>query len=253
MLSPLRQGETLLGRANSCGIIIPSEKASRRHAKITVDGSKVYIEDLGSTNGVFVNEEQIASRTLLDLRDTVRIGDVTIRLVHLDEMKRTRRGDHPAPGALQHPRSSAAVATKQAHAFDVVGPLIEKMLTLGRRDEAERLLRTPLQRILAQVEEGGSIEESITSAAANYAVRVGEATGSPQWIDAVVRIHMLLARTLPIAVVDDLYRVLRNVKGIDCAALRQYVQRLESSSAVTAPTERFAIKRIHGLVRIASG
>ncbi len=255
MLAPLRRGETLLGRANDCGIVVPSEKASRKHAKITVEDSGVYVEDLRSTNGVFVNDEQITSRIKLRLRDTIRIGDVSMRLVCLDDMKRTRRGD-PLPSGIPHEDTRPGVPgsgglTKQASAFDVVGPLVEKMLTLGRTDEAERLLRPPLQRILAGVEEGGGAEEGVTSAAATYAVQLAEATGDAKWIDRAIRIHWLLGRTLPIAVVDDLYRVLRSVRGIDQPALREYIEQLESRAEEMAPTERFALKRISGLAQIA--
>ena len=256
MLVPLRRGETLLGRASDCGIVVPSEKASRKHAKLVVDESGVYVEDLKSTNGVFVNDEQVTKQLKLRLRDTIRIGDVTMRLVHLDDMKRTRRGD-PLPAGIPDEAGhagnrGAGGMTKQASAFDVVGPLVDKMLTLGRTDEAERLLRPPMQRILEGVQSGGGAAEGVTSAAASYAVRLAEASGDAEWIDWAVKIHSLLARTLPIAVVDDLYRVLRSVRDIDRPALREYVERLEARAGEMGPTERFALKRISGLVRIAS-
>jgi len=258
MLAPLRRGDTLLGRGNNCDIVVPSEKASRAHAKITVGRSGVHIEDLNSTNGVFVNDTPIESRTRLNVRDTIRIGDSTMRLVHFDDAKRTRRGD-PIPGHVFETADRSTLrrdvdrATKQAHSLDVVGPLVEKMLTLGRTDEAERLLRSTVQRLLAVAEQGGQIEEEVTSSAAVYAVRLAEATKTAHWIDQVIRLHAALGRTLPLSVVDDLYRILRVVRGIDYPMLRHYIERLESGADAMAPTERFALKRIAGLCRIAEG
>ena len=137
--------------------------------------------------------------------------------------------------------------TQQGHAFDVVGPLIDKMLTMGRVDEAERLLRSPIQRVLSHAEQGLPVDEAVTSAAATFAVRIAEASGTAHWIDLTFRVHSALGRTLPLPVVDELYRVLRGVRGIDRATLRNYIEQLESRARTMAPTERFALKRIVGL------
>lgn len=63
----------LIGRSEECDILIAEKKVSRKHAKLTINDDGVSIEDLGSTNGTFVDAKKI---TNVDLKDgaTVRIG-----------------------------------------------------------------------------------------------------------------------------------------------------------------------------------
>ncbi len=71
--------ELILGRAPDCQIVIPSAAVSRRHARLRrLDGNLV-IEDLGSSNGTFVNGEKIS--TPKSLKDGDRISFGTVELV----------------------------------------------------------------------------------------------------------------------------------------------------------------------------
>ncbi len=76
----LSQGELILGRSSSCGLVLPDQKISRQHARLRLDGQSVLIEDLGSRNGTFVNSERVESA---DLRvgDEIRLGDATLLLI----------------------------------------------------------------------------------------------------------------------------------------------------------------------------
>lgn len=56
-------GELLLGRVG-CDITLNSAHASRKHAKLSLVGGTLRVEDLGSSNGTFVNDERIESRDL---------------------------------------------------------------------------------------------------------------------------------------------------------------------------------------------
>lgn len=74
-------GATLAGRDAGCAIRLDDDDfASSRHAKLEPGGDGVWIEDLGSTNGTFVNGERIAARTLVRPGDVVRIGQTELRL-----------------------------------------------------------------------------------------------------------------------------------------------------------------------------
>jgi DNA-binding winged helix-turn-helix (wHTH) protein len=61
---PLTDGENILGRDENGGPLA-SNSISRRHARITVDGSNAYIEDLGSKNGTFLRGRAITRREKL--------------------------------------------------------------------------------------------------------------------------------------------------------------------------------------------
>jgi pSer/pThr/pTyr-binding forkhead associated (FHA) protein len=69
------RGESILGRADSCNIIIDDASVSRAHARLTHSGGSVSIEDLGSANGISVNEQQLSAAVALEPDDVVEIGD----------------------------------------------------------------------------------------------------------------------------------------------------------------------------------
>ncbi len=58
------QGVQVIGRHSDCDICLPADEVSRRHAKITVTPVGLMIEDLGSSNGTFVNGERVSSAEL---------------------------------------------------------------------------------------------------------------------------------------------------------------------------------------------
>src|SRR5882672_6797833 len=61
-----------VGRSAECGLRLTEGSPSRQHARLIVEGDQLWVEDLGSTNGTFVNGERIAARTLLKNGDALR-------------------------------------------------------------------------------------------------------------------------------------------------------------------------------------
>jgi serine phosphatase RsbU (regulator of sigma subunit)/pSer/pThr/pTyr-binding forkhead associated (FHA) protein len=72
---PIAEEKTTLGRNPDCHVVIPITSVSREHAHILRSQGKFFIEDLQSRNGTFVNDKQIAGRTLLRSNDRIRICD----------------------------------------------------------------------------------------------------------------------------------------------------------------------------------
>lgn len=68
---------TILGRAMESGVVILSNRASREHAQIRREGRRVFLEDMESTNGTFLNNERIQGSAQLRDGDQVLVGDVT--------------------------------------------------------------------------------------------------------------------------------------------------------------------------------
>lgn len=74
----LRKEAVILGRDSECDVQIRDVGISRRHSKIYKGKSgEIYIEDLGSTNGTYINGEQIVKKPLND-GDRVQLGRTTI-------------------------------------------------------------------------------------------------------------------------------------------------------------------------------
>jgi DNA-binding winged helix-turn-helix (wHTH) protein len=69
-------GENVLGREGEGVILLKSSTVSRRHARITIDTSGVVVEDLGSKNGTYVNDQRVTSPTPVADGNQVRIGSL---------------------------------------------------------------------------------------------------------------------------------------------------------------------------------
>jgi pSer/pThr/pTyr-binding forkhead associated (FHA) protein len=80
---PLRANrEIVIGRSSELDMVLVEDMVSRKHAKISTDEHTVSIQDLGSTNGTFVNGEKIRHVDLKD-GDRILIGTSIIKLVAL--------------------------------------------------------------------------------------------------------------------------------------------------------------------------
>ncbi len=72
---PLEKQEILLGRDLANDIAISDPEVSRRHARFLMQEDNVIIEDLGSTNGTFLNGQRIASPQQLRAGDVITLGE----------------------------------------------------------------------------------------------------------------------------------------------------------------------------------
>jgi len=82
---PLRMNrEIIIGRSSDLDMVLVEDMVSRRHAKISSTEAEVYIQDMGSTNGTFVNGEKIAGRALLHEGDRILVGTSIIKVVAVE-------------------------------------------------------------------------------------------------------------------------------------------------------------------------
>jgi hypothetical protein len=73
-------GPVVVGRAPGADIVIAASYVSGRHARFSLLGENLIVEDLGSTNGTTVNGTPIHAAEQLQDGDVVGIGDVTLRV-----------------------------------------------------------------------------------------------------------------------------------------------------------------------------
>ena len=79
-VSIIVRGPVIVGRSPSADIVIGAGYVSARHARFSLMGQNLFVEDLGSTNGTLVNNQRIWDPVALNNNDVVTIGDVSIRV-----------------------------------------------------------------------------------------------------------------------------------------------------------------------------
>jgi FHA domain len=72
------EGWITVGRASTSDVVLDEQFVSSTHARLVPRGQFYYVEDLGSTNGTFVNEKQV-TEAQLKLDSRLRIGETTFR------------------------------------------------------------------------------------------------------------------------------------------------------------------------------
>ena len=72
---PLEGDQLIIGRDAVNAVAINDAEVSRKHARLTFQGGKYVLEDLGSTNGTFVNGQRLTSATVLKPGDVVSLGE----------------------------------------------------------------------------------------------------------------------------------------------------------------------------------
>lgn len=73
-------GELLIGRADKCHIVLDDDYASQVHARIFPRGESFLIEDMGSTNGTYLNRQKITSPTETFRGDKIKIGKTVLEM-----------------------------------------------------------------------------------------------------------------------------------------------------------------------------
>jgi predicted component of type VI protein secretion system len=92
--------ELTIGR-EGCDVVLPDPEVSRRHAALRVTGDGVAVEDFGSTNGTFVNDQRVQGVRALQDGDVVRFGNTEWEL---------RGAAAAAPAGVAAPQVTAARA-----------------------------------------------------------------------------------------------------------------------------------------------
>jgi pSer/pThr/pTyr-binding forkhead associated (FHA) protein len=76
----LSQGVNVVGRSSKANIQIHSDEVSRRHAYLTLKGSILQVEDLGSTNGTFIDHRKVEGVQQLDSGKNIAFGKIEARI-----------------------------------------------------------------------------------------------------------------------------------------------------------------------------
>jgi pSer/pThr/pTyr-binding forkhead associated (FHA) protein len=143
---PLTEGVPIIvGRSSDLDMVLVEEMVSRRHARIELRQGVVRVEDLGSTNGTFVNGERINSGSLAE-GDRLLIGTSILKLVVVDEQQSGAFTHRPAGSVRATPgKEPVARPTGQNAAVRMTGnldeiPLPDLMQLLGTSKKSGTLV-----------------------------------------------------------------------------------------------------------------
>ena len=89
----IKRNKLLIGRAEECDVRPLSEEVSRRHCAVHVGPGEVFVEDLGSRNGTFVNGDRIAGKIKVVGGDMIRVGALELKVSCSDPVLRGSEDD----------------------------------------------------------------------------------------------------------------------------------------------------------------
>src|SRR5262249_49422257 len=73
----LKVPESIIGRSHGNTLRIPSSQVSRKHCRLQCEAGLVYVEDLGSVNGTFLNGQRVKNREVVRPGDSLEVGPVS--------------------------------------------------------------------------------------------------------------------------------------------------------------------------------
>lgn len=255
---PVLKPELVVGRTADADIVIESTLVSRRHAALRLEDGELSVEDLGSRNGTYVNGRATEGRTPLGVGDKVLVGDHELAIIEVEHAPRSRQVATAQRTREQKPmsagRDGAFAAEERTHyssALGLLGGLVDKAFVMGHGAEAERLLSSHLINLLGHARSGKRPAPETAATAARYALKLAGALGRPAWVDYAVDLYAAMNAPLPMALVDELFTLLRRLRGVDVPKLRAYLAALRENAARLGPADRFALQRLEGLLKIA--
>lgn len=123
--------EIIVGRSSDLDMVLVEDMVSRRHAKLTVNGDQVFIQDLGSTNGTFVNGERI-KRARLQEGDRILIGTSIIKLV-ASEVSASASEPRPRLEEVVANRRTSQVRTMSGSIAEIPLPDLLQLFSASRK------------------------------------------------------------------------------------------------------------------------
>lgn len=278
----LPPGEFVIGRSRSCDLNLQDMLVSRRHARLFVSNCALFLEDLESANGVRVNEQPLSGARVLDEGDRILIGTSELTVCVSDSAvrfdtapppghKRSLSGPQafgvPAPAmterdmpvvvpsppqAAQHAAETSedledTQRTTKADALLTMARLADRMITMGRKEAAERLLADHMDTLLRKAREGGAIDPATLEIAGLYGMKLADVSLRGRWANMAIELFRLAKRPLPLKAVTLLESLIRRLADFDHAGLAAYKVVLRQHCGSLTGEEAVAAERILSL------
>jgi predicted component of type VI protein secretion system len=123
----IKRNKLLIGRAEECDVRPLSEEVSRRHCAVHVGPAEVWVEDLGSRNGTFVNGERITERTQVKDGDMIRVGALQLKVSCTEPSAKAGTDEDVSRWLVADERPSGMFETTQSLAVPAAGSGAERL------------------------------------------------------------------------------------------------------------------------------
>jgi pSer/pThr/pTyr-binding forkhead associated (FHA) protein len=252
----LPPGVTVVGRSDRCQIVLEDPLISRRHACFVVDAQGVTLKDLGSMNGVLVNGVKVEGTRVLAPGDRITIGSgeaelclSPARVRHADRAPTQPRVSINSGGVDLENQNvhSDSEPTRKGNILQMLGSVADKAFVLGRGEEAERIVKRPMESLLERALRGGAVDLAEAETAALLGVRLARTTARGAWIDYVFKLYAALNKPPPSTVIDELYATIRYAPKVDITGFRSYIDLMHRNQDGFGPADRFLVRRLEGL------
>jgi hypothetical protein len=265
----LEKGSLVVGRAGDANMVVDDPLVSRVHARLSVlPDDRVIVEDLHSTNGLFINGMRMARPTAgLSEGDRLLIGTTEIsvfstrasatmpigkRIGGVKLTPQPRPAVNPKPPAATQtaqPVSKGVPTTERSDAVELVGLLAGRLMASGHPLEATRVLSEHLNNVLLGASAGLSVPENVLEHATRYAIDLYGWTRRPSWIDYPIELHVACQQMPSDASLDLLEAVYKTASGVDQGLVEYLVQALKGRVQGVRREEQTRLAR---LMRLSS-
>ncbi len=116
MVHDLEEEVIMIGRDVANNVVIPDTEISRQHARLTRSPAGYVLEDLGSTNGTFINGERIAAARVLNPGDLIAFGETVTLTYDAISPEAAATVAHPVAEPAAPPPAQKAPQTWEAQA-----------------------------------------------------------------------------------------------------------------------------------------
>ncbi|MBI2895899.1 MAG: FHA domain-containing protein [Deltaproteobacteria bacterium] len=243
---PLTDGDFVIGRSQSCQLLLDDPRVSRYHAVIRVREGFLHLDDLGSREGVLLNGAFVKSPTPIAPGDRIRIGDHEMILVWRSGPEKVTRTDlQPVSGS---PADDSDLSTAPSRLlFD----LAESALGARNIEESEWIVGKILAEIHYRISSEQPVQPGTIDFASRACVRVAELTGKMNWLDGLFEIHRIARSVLPGKLIDAIEPLVAGSRYREAGPLVAYVRTLREGAADMDAEETTLLGRLERLAASA--
>lgn len=267
---PIHAGATLIGRDETCHVVLNGALVSRRHARVVLDSEGLSVEDLRSTNGTFLNGGKVHGLVPLHPGDRLFIGSFEIDIVR-SEVKAPESGvTGGATFESAPPSSDVAIVARiviarergplgpltqavpapnplELDTIESAGRLADRMFALGRPLAGRDILSDPLEQILAAARKGLAIDPSVVDSAGRSAMKLAQEMSEATWMNLALELHLLAGLAMKTETLEQLVALRKKSSTGDDELVARYHERIAAIVRFMPLAERLLYAELAGL------